>query len=415
MFLMNTRGYYHGLANEQRLVEPIFQGVNGSSALCASPQALSAARKKITPEAYQILSRQLVAGFYADDDLLLWRGQWRLLAIDGSTLQIPSSKEAIAAFGVCPPATFPLARISVLYDVHNRFVLDTVVGSYQRDEREMAMEHVEFCSADTTEHSWSDIVLADMNYPCFYLMLALGMAKKEFVFRYAAKGAACIAEVSEALAQGGTDTVITIDLCKPGRVVNPRLAPLLGQRKAQRQPTTLRLRLVAVTLNNGTREILLTSLLHNDLGAEDFKELYNERWAVEGYYDVVKNVLRLESFHTKSLHCIMQDIYAAMLLANFLALALYDVREDMQDFNAGAERRRLYAINTTQALSTLRQRLIALVICQDTDELQRILDELRIALMRHKVPIRKERPQTNSQRKKKHNHMKHSHNTKKII
>jgi hypothetical protein len=61
---------------------------------------LSKARKKITPEAYQLLSCHLVQDFYADDDVLLWRGQWRVLATDGSTVQLPSSSECIAAFGV---------------------------------------------------------------------------------------------------------------------------------------------------------------------------------------------------------------------------------------------------------------------------------------------------------------------------
>jgi hypothetical protein len=111
VLMMNIRGYYHGLANEQRLVEPVLSSLRSSKALCASPQDLSKARKKITPEAYQILSRQLVQGFYADDDLLLWRGKWRLLDLDGSTLPLPPSREIIASFGVVAPSTFPLGRL----------------------------------------------------------------------------------------------------------------------------------------------------------------------------------------------------------------------------------------------------------------------------------------------------------------
>jgi hypothetical protein len=416
VMMMNIRGYYHGLANEQRLVEPLLSPRMSVKSLCASPQALSKARKKITPEAYQILSRHLVKGFYADDDLLLWRGKWRVLGLDGSTVQLPPSKEIIAGFGVVAPSTFPLGRLSVLYDVRNRFVLDVILDTYHQDERAMAMQHCEFLHSDKQEHSWSDLVLADRNYPCFYLMLSLLEMQKDFLFRYAAKGASCIKEVASALAEGHTDTVITIDLTKPGRAVNERLAPLLQERKERGESShTLTLRMVAITGENNQPMVILTSLLDPGIIPDELLALYHERWQMETQYDVVKNVLHLEDFSSTSFQGVMQDLYAAMLLANFLALALYDVREELEEYNAAKERKHSYAINITQAVSSLRLRLIAVVICEDTREIQNIMDTLRKALLKHKVPIRNNRTSTTSQRKRKHPHLKHPNNTKSII
>lgn len=412
---MNIRGYYHGLANEQRLVEPVLSWLRSSKALCASPQALSKARKKITPEAYQILSRQLVQGFYADDDLLLWHGKWRLLGLDGSTLQLPPSREIIASFGVVAPSTFPLGRLSVLYDVRNRFVLDVILTEYQDDERAQAMDHLHFFDADTDGHRWNDLVLADRNYPCFYLLLALGMRKKDFVFRYSAKGASCIEEVASALAGEKNDTVLEIDLTKPGRSINERLGPLLAERKEQGESTILTLRMVVIPNDDGTTMVLLTSVLDPTITYEDFHALYHERWGLETQFDVAKNVLQLEDFSATSFQGVMQDLYAAMLLANFLALALYDVREELKEYNHAKERKYLYAINTTQAMSSLRLRLIALVICEDTKELENIMHDVRKALLKHKVPIRKNRTSTPSKRKRKHPHLKHPSNAKTIV
>jgi hypothetical protein len=250
--VVNIRGYYHGLANEQLLVEPLLPSLMSSRALCASPQALSKARKKITPEAYQILSRQLLQGFYADDDLLLWRVRWSVLGLDGSTLQLPPRPEIIANFGVVALATFPLGRLSVLYDVRNRFVLDVILAQYQDDELELAMEHLQFFDGDTDVHSWKDLVIADRNYPCFYLILALEMRKKDFVFRYGAKGASCMTDVASALAEGKNDTILKIDLTKPGRSINERLRPLLEEPKEQGESTTLTLRLVVIPNDDGT-------------------------------------------------------------------------------------------------------------------------------------------------------------------
>lgn len=416
LVMMNIRGYYHGLANEQRLLEPLLSPMLSAKSLCASPQALSKARKKITPEAYQILSRQLVKGFYADDDLLLWRGKWRVLGIDGSTVQLPPSKELIAGFGVIAPSTFPLGRLSVLYDVRNRFVLDVILDDYHQDERAMAMQHCEFLQADTHEHSWRDVVLADRNYPCFYLMLSLMMMQKDFLLRYSAKGACCIGEVAAALAEGHTDTVLTIDLTKPGRFVNERLAPLLKEREERGEAAhTLTLRMVVITSQNHEPIILLTSLLDSSMTKDELLELYHERWGLETHYDVVKNVLHLEDFSSTSFQGVMQDLYAAMLLANFLALALYDVREELKEYNAAKERKYSYAINITQAMSSLRLRLIALVICEDHKEMLILMDDLRKALLRHKVPIREHRISATSKRKKKHPHLKHPSNAKTIV
>jgi hypothetical protein len=304
--MLQVRGIHHGVVNEHRQVSAMLESLRGSALGTspfsdASPQALSTARKKISPEAYHLMSRHLVKDFYADDDMLLWRDQWRVLALDGSTVQLPSSNECIVAFGVISPSTFPLRRLSCLYDVRNHFVLDTILSSYEDDERSLAMRHLEVLELERSDRIWRNLLLADMNYPCFYLMQALMMQGHDVLFRYAAKSASCIAEVSEALEQGLTDTILTIELCKPGRVINPRLEPIVEQMQREGRPTTLRLRLIVLTLPNRTREVLLTSLGDPSIGPEDFQELYNERWGIETYYDVLKNVNEFSGSHAGGL------------------------------------------------------------------------------------------------------------------
>jgi hypothetical protein len=106
--MLQSRGLCHGIVNEHRQIAGMLDAVRSSgtekgSFSEATPQAISKARQKITPEAYQLLSRHLVKEFYADDDIQLWRKQWRVLAVDGTTLQLPNSNECIAAFGVIAP------------------------------------------------------------------------------------------------------------------------------------------------------------------------------------------------------------------------------------------------------------------------------------------------------------------------
>jgi hypothetical protein len=56
------------------------------------------------------------------------------------------------------------------------------------------------------------------------------------------------------------------------------------------------------------------------------------------YYDVLKNILVVERFSSPSFQGIMQDIYAGELLANLLALALYDAREELGSLQSGDPR-----------------------------------------------------------------------------
>jgi hypothetical protein len=111
----------------------------------------------------------------------------------------------------------------------------------------------------------------------------------------------------------------------------------------------------------------------------------------------------------------MQEVYASEFLANLLALALYDARAELHAYNQADKRKYDYIINTTQAVSVLRQRILEILVFQRTEEIPRIVNELRRALLRNKVPRRPNRPETNPQRKKKHKHKKFSLNQKRVM
>ena len=73
-----------------------------------------------------------------------WNG-YSVFAVDGSTIQIPESKENIRVFGGNPNQTqkqSPLASVSVLYDVSNDILVDASLPSYRYSERESAKKHM---------------------------------------------------------------------------------------------------------------------------------------------------------------------------------------------------------------------------------------------------------------------------------
>ncbi|MBF0566967.1 MAG: hypothetical protein HQK89_17215 [Nitrospirae bacterium] len=86
--------------------------------------ALCNARKKLKYGAFQELTRDVETYGYRHVFKKKWKG-FRLLAVDGSTLQVPRTAEVTEHFGAWHPAdgqSCPVARISMMTDVLNDFI-----------------------------------------------------------------------------------------------------------------------------------------------------------------------------------------------------------------------------------------------------------------------------------------------------
>jgi hypothetical protein len=60
---------------------------------------------------------------------------------------------------------------------------------------------------------------------------------------------------------------------------------------------SLRLRLIRVGLDNGSTEVLLTTLLDSPAyPAPEFKQVYGWRWGEETFFDRLKNIFEAERF-----------------------------------------------------------------------------------------------------------------------
>jgi hypothetical protein len=64
-----------------------------------SKAAFCKARKKLKPEAFKELSEVMLPVFYNSNQVHYWHG-YRLLGTDGSTVELPNSKEIQSKYGV---------------------------------------------------------------------------------------------------------------------------------------------------------------------------------------------------------------------------------------------------------------------------------------------------------------------------
>ncbi|GAA3618914.1 hypothetical protein [Flavivirga jejuensis] len=108
------------------------------------------ARKKISPKVFKHLSQTLIKEFYTNNEsgIKTWKG-FRLLAVDGSRITLPLTKDQKSYFGETKNHTttsIVQARCSVLYDLENNYIIDGELSPISQGERAMALSHLVFAN-----------------------------------------------------------------------------------------------------------------------------------------------------------------------------------------------------------------------------------------------------------------------------
>lgn len=308
--------------------------------------ALSQARKKLNPWAFQRLSEVIVNTFYEEAEIYAWN-KFRILAIDGSRIRLPKSEEIALHFGV--PGFGPgsqsqtsLATCSLLYDVLNSVTIDAQLGPYNESERKLFDRQLDKINK-------GDLILADRGYAGYDLFLKLMARGADFCFR-----------LPENLWNEAKDLKNSKD---KERIIEVKLNEKISD--ANNGIKSLQLRLIKIKLKNGETEILATSLLDmKKYKHEEFKGLYHLRWSIEENYKLFKSRIEIEAFSGKTVRSVEQDFFAKILMMNLCAVMSHPIAEKVEEEYKADITGNKYdqKINMTQALGVTRENLINLLI-----------------------------------------------------
>ena len=280
--------------------------LHGPEAPFCSKQAFSKQRQKLNPEAFVALNNQLIQQFYADGAFATFHG-FRLLAIDGSTLQLPQSQEIVHHYGRSANqiARMPMARCSLMHDVLNQLTLHAVLTPYLSDDRAMAWQHLEwFQSAIQAKSKSADfptLLLLDRGYPSIDLIAQLQLLKINFLMRISAQSSR--QEVRDFAATGQTATTIRLDVTTTKRKKNQRLQVIL--RQLDQMPLVVEL--ISLEVAEGHKVYLISNLQVEQYGADFFASAYRKRWAIETQYAFDKTLLEMKNFSSKKVVGVRQD------------------------------------------------------------------------------------------------------------
>lgn len=381
------------MKSAQLLLNEMFMELNME--VTTSNSAFTQARAKLKHTAFIELNQVAVVDvMYDTDDYKRYKGM-RVLAVDGSKVRLPETKEVTKEFGqisynvngVKGKHTYALA--SVLYDVLNNVAIDSILAPAKAYEVDLAINHLQKSTED-------DLILYDRNYPSFRHIATLitniiQTKNKNWVIRCSN---ASFKEVRKMLNGEGDDSQIV--------TINVHHSKLKEIRELN-LPEYITVRLVRVLLPTGEYEVLVTSLLDEEkYPTNEFLFIYNMRWGIECFYGVLKNRLLLENFSGETVESIYQDFYSTVYLSGMETILTQDVNDTLSKKHTQNRQQ----VNHAVSFNAIKNKAFALLFSEDDYSV--VLNQLEMLFKMNPVQIRDDRtvPRVNSSDTKKLNYHK---------
>ena len=321
-------------------------------------QSFSESREKLRWEGCRYLLDKLVEMFY-QSDYEKWHG-YRLMAIDGSKLQLPEDAKLKSLYGTAGRGDTSVTALgSVLYDTLNGITLDANLAPISTSERKLASLHIQRLRGMPSFSR--ELVLFDRGYASFQLIQDLLEGEKpvNFLFRLRTK------------------FNLEIDSMPLG----------IHYFTLSRGGKSYQLRVVKFKLNSTETETLLTNLL-DDLSLEDFKKLYFRRWPIKGNYNILKNKLCIENFSSRTQNAILQDFFLTYLASNLVTVLDRDAQPIADARRKGKRNKYEYAVNRNQSIGKMKDRLVKIALMKDPEKRIQAMIHLIVLLSGSVVPRR---------------------------
>ena len=364
-----------GLTSKMEIVE--FNEIINCADI-SSPAVLKQ-REKLNADIYKEMQYINLKDFYNDykDEVKLFKG-YILTATDGSDFEIPNTNKTRVNYNSTKNnSSVARAHVSNSFDVLNHFVLSTIIGPENADEKEMDIQNLNEIKnmnlpypiirvKDRGYVSLKDIYYSKINNDKFVVRLKKSDFRKQ------------VADMKT------NDEIITIpyQYDRDYKDKDFEFYNLLEESKMD-----IKVRCIKIILSNGETEILITNLSKEEVSTEDMKELYNLRWQIELNYHVLKESLKIELITSSKENLIKQDIYSQMVAFNLLQAFINDEQESIDQKKYKHEMK----ININMAVGFYKKFLLYIMIEEDKNKKHQLLETLGSSIKSYLVPIRRGR------------------------
>jgi hypothetical protein len=271
----------------------------------AGKSGISQARSRLGAEPLKRLYEAVVAPIAQPETKGAWYRQWRVVSLDGSTLDVAETAENEEAFGR-PGASrgasaFPKIRFVALLENGTHVLWAACMDRYSVDELKLAEAVIPALRKGM-------LCLADRFFPSHKLWLAAASTGADLLWRTR------------------SNAILHPDQHLPDGSYLSRIYPSTADRR--RDQNAMVLRVIDYHLDNlpGAEPVyrLITTVLdHTQAPAEELAALYHQRWEIETAFDELKTHLRGAQIvlRSKTPELVKQEFYG-LLMAHFAVRGL---------------------------------------------------------------------------------------------
>ena len=322
-------------------------------AAMASTSAFIQQRDKILPSAFEHLFHEFTQSHLG---IKKYRG-YRLLAVDGSDLHIPTNPSDTETHFNCNPLGngHNLLHLNAMYDLCNRIYTDAIVQPRRHINEAKAMVDM----IDRSRVTDNVIVIADRGYESYNNLAHIQEKGWKYLIRIKDTGTRCILHGLRLPMVG------SFDICTQ-RVFTRKKAAEIKSRpdiykiidggaaifdfvNCTNPFFQMTFRLVRFKITDDSYETVITNLAQSEFSPQDLKDLYKMRWGIETSFRELKYSIGLNNFHSKKREHIVQEVFARVIMYNFAEMITSHVVISQSDT------KHTYQVNFTVAIHICRQ------------------------------------------------------------
>ena len=284
-------------------------------------------RNKISPVAFSTLFSMINQALDQD---IRYKG-YRLMAVDGSHIHVPTNPKDMDAFVKCKENERPHNEfhLNAMFDILQKVYTDAVVQKYRTQNEDKAMiEMIERASYQNA------IAICDRGYESYNNMAHLQTSGWKYIIRIKEPGGRGIADGLQLPESDEFDLQVDLSITRrKNRETKERLKnknqcryipnkvtfDYLSKEFKRSDPTeffTLNFRVVRIAISEDSYEMLVTNLSEEEFPMEELKKLYAMRWDIETSFRNLKYIVGMLGFHSRKSESVTQEIYASLIMHN---------------------------------------------------------------------------------------------------
>ncbi len=304
----------------------------GCAADIATSSAFVQQRGKINAEAFPSLFDLFVR---MTDSPKLYKGL-RLIAADGSSIHIPTNPTHTESYfpGSNGQSPYNLLHLDAMYDLLQHTYLDADLSGKRTIDERKAM-----CAMVDRSRFEKALLIADRGYESYNLMAHV--QEKGWFYLIRTKDTVTKSGIVASLDLPKTeefDLFVNLNLTTKTNNDTKTLFALKNQyryipstcnfdylpkKNRKHDPAifyNLPFRIVRFKITDDTYETVVTNLPSENFSPEELKHLYNMRWGIETSFRELKYTVGLLHFHARKVEYICQEVFARLIMYNFVEL-----------------------------------------------------------------------------------------------